>query len=77
MSAKKLIPLLDRVLVQRIVPPTKSMGGVLLPDSAAQKVFSHILLLYCIIILHLLELQKAKRATLFMNRGRKGSSRRT
>lgn len=39
MSAKKLIPLLDRVLVQKVVPPTKSVGGVLLPDSAAQKVF--------------------------------------
>jgi len=38
MSAKKLIPLLDRVLVQKVVPPTKSVGGVLLPDSAAQKV---------------------------------------
>ena len=38
MSVKKLIPLLDRVLVQKIVPPSKFVGGVLLPESAAQKV---------------------------------------
>jgi hypothetical protein len=36
--AKKLIPLLDRVLVEKIVPPAKSVGGVLLPESATQKV---------------------------------------
>lgn len=38
MSAKKLIPLLDRVLVEKFVPPSKSVGGVLLPESATQKV---------------------------------------
>jgi co-chaperonin GroES (HSP10) len=38
MSAKKLIPLLDRVLVERFVPPTKSLGGVLLPESTSNKV---------------------------------------
>lgn len=38
MSAKKLIPLLDRVLIQKVVAPSKSIGGVLLPESAAQKV---------------------------------------
>lgn len=36
--AKKLIPLLDRVLVEKVVPPAKSVGGVLLPESATQKV---------------------------------------
>lgn len=36
--AKRLIPLLDRVLVEKIVAPTKSVGGVLLPDSAVSKV---------------------------------------
>lgn len=35
---KKLVPLLDRVLVEKIAPPTKSVGGVLLPESAVQKV---------------------------------------
>lgn len=37
-AAKKLIPLLDRVLVEKIAAPTKSVGGVLLPESAVQKV---------------------------------------
>ena len=36
--AKRLIPLLDRILVEKIIPPTKSVGGVLLPESAASKV---------------------------------------
>ena len=31
--AKRLIPLLDRVLVEKIVAPTKSVGGILLPES--------------------------------------------
>ncbi|CAM6121845.1 unnamed protein product [Calypogeia fissa] len=35
--AKRLIPLLDRVLVEKIVPPTKSVGGILLPESASSK----------------------------------------
>ncbi|KAJ7543663.1 hypothetical protein O6H91_09G047300 [Diphasiastrum complanatum] len=33
-AARKLIPLLNRVLVEKIVPPTKSVGGILLPESA-------------------------------------------
>jgi len=33
-AAKRLLPLLDRVLIEKIVPPTKTMGGVLLPESA-------------------------------------------
>ena len=36
--AKRLIPLLDRVLVEKIVAPSKSSGGILLPESAAGKV---------------------------------------
>lgn len=36
-SLKKLIPILDRVLVQRTVAPTATAGGVLLPESAVQK----------------------------------------
>ena len=31
------MPLLDRVLVQRLEPPTKSIGGVLLPESSQSK----------------------------------------
>jgi len=37
LQAKRLIPLLDRVLVKRIEAPTKSIGGVLLPESAQAK----------------------------------------
>jgi len=36
MAARRALrPLLDRVLVERIVAPTKSVGGVLLPESTA------------------------------------------
>jgi chaperonin GroES len=35
---RRLIPLLDRVLVERVVAPTKSAGGVLLPESAVPRV---------------------------------------
>eukprot|EP00249_Psilotum_nudum_P001545 c14064_g1_i1 orf=259-561(+) len=34
MARQQLIPLLNRVLVQKIIPPTQSSGGVLLPESA-------------------------------------------
>jgi chaperonin GroES len=34
--AKRLIPLLDRVLVQKLEAPTKSIGGVLLPETASK-----------------------------------------
>ncbi len=34
--AKRLIPLLDRILVQKLEAPTKSVGGVLLPDTASK-----------------------------------------
>ena len=37
MTARRLVPLLDRVLVQRIEPPTKSIGGVLLPEASQSK----------------------------------------
>mmetsp|Transcript_10063 Transcript_10063/g.46100 ORF Transcript_10063/g.46100 Transcript_10063/m.46100 type:complete len:103 (-) Transcript_10063:3465-3773(-) len=36
--AKRLIPLLDRVLVEKIVAPTKSVGGIILPESAVSKI---------------------------------------
>jgi hypothetical protein len=38
MAARRLIPLFDRVLVEKITPAAKSVGGVLLPDSAVSKV---------------------------------------
>merc|ERR1711865_15533 len=37
MAARRLIPLLDRVLIKRIEPPTKSIGGILLPESSQTK----------------------------------------
>ena len=32
-----MIPLLDRVLVKRVEPPTKPIGGILLPESTQSK----------------------------------------
>merc|ERR1711977_104899 len=37
-ALKRLVPLLDRVLVSRIEPLKKSVGGVILPDSAVSKI---------------------------------------
>lgn len=34
--SKRLIPLLDRVLVQKVAAPEKSIGGVLLPETASK-----------------------------------------
>lgn len=39
--SKRLIPLLDRVLIEKIIAPTKSVGGILLPESAVSKVCTH------------------------------------
>ena len=36
--ARRLIPLLDRILVEKLQPVNKSIGGVLLPDTATSKV---------------------------------------
>ncbi|DBB04274.1 TPA: 10 kDa chaperonin [Trebouxia sp. C0004] len=36
--AKRLIPLLDRVLIEKLTAPNKSVGGILLPESATSKV---------------------------------------
>lgn len=36
--ARRLLPLLDRVLVEKVVPAVKTAGGVLLPESAAPRV---------------------------------------
>lgn len=38
MSLRRLVPLLDRVLVERVQAAVKSAGGVLLPESALPKV---------------------------------------
>ena len=35
--AAKLTPLLDRVLVEKVAAKTKTVGGILLPESAASK----------------------------------------
>eukprot|EP00898_Chlorokybus_atmophyticus_P002530 jgi/Chlat1/3278/Chrsp22S03526 len=34
---KRLVPLLDRVLIEKVLPQAKSAGGVLLPETAASK----------------------------------------
>ena len=34
---QKILPLQDRVLVERVDPVTKSAGGVILPDTSAEK----------------------------------------
>ncbi|BBG99597.1 chaperonin 10 [Prunus dulcis] len=34
--AKRLVPLLNRVLVERIVPPSKTTTGILLPEKSAK-----------------------------------------
>jgi len=35
--AKRIVPLFDRVLVQRIAAETKSKGGILIPEKAQAK----------------------------------------
>jgi len=35
-AAKRLRPLLDRVLVEKVVPPTVSAGGILLPETTTK-----------------------------------------
>jgi chaperonin GroES len=37
LQLKKLLPLADRVLVRRVVPVTKTAGGILLPESNVGK----------------------------------------
>jgi len=44
--SKRLIPLLDRVLVERVVAATKTSGGILLPETAASKVRPFYLFLF-------------------------------
>mmetsp|Transcript_10541 Transcript_10541/g.20024 ORF Transcript_10541/g.20024 Transcript_10541/m.20024 type:complete len:101 (+) Transcript_10541:66-368(+) len=39
-AVRKIIPLLDRVLVQKIKPVQQTSGGILLPESAGSKVNS-------------------------------------
>ncbi len=34
--AKRLIPTLNRILVEKIVPPSKTSAGILLPEKTAQ-----------------------------------------
>lgn len=37
---RRLIPLMDRVLVERFAPEVKSKGGIMLPEKAGSKVQS-------------------------------------
>ena len=41
--ARRLLPLLDRVLVEKLAAPAKSSGGVLLPESAVKQVLNQYL----------------------------------
>lgn len=36
MASKRLLPLLDRVLIRKVQAPEQSVGGILLPESAAK-----------------------------------------
>mmetsp|Transcript_70011 Transcript_70011/g.121156 ORF Transcript_70011/g.121156 Transcript_70011/m.121156 type:complete len:104 (-) Transcript_70011:98-409(-) len=36
-AVKRFVPLADRILVQKLKAETKSVGGILLPDSAKQE----------------------------------------
>jgi hypothetical protein len=36
-AARRIVPLFDRILVSRVVAPSKSIGGVLLPESSVSK----------------------------------------
>jgi len=38
MASRRLLPLLDRVLVKRFIPQTKTSGGILLPESQQSRV---------------------------------------
>lgn len=37
---KRLVPLLDRILVERFVPEAKTKGGIMIPEKAQAKVQS-------------------------------------
>uniref|UniRef100_T1IYU1 10 kDa heat shock protein, mitochondrial n=1 Tax=Strigamia maritima TaxID=126957 RepID=T1IYU1_STRMM len=37
---KKLVPLFDRVLVERFVAETKSKGGIMIPEKALSKILN-------------------------------------
>lgn len=36
-SIRKLLPLADRVLIKRVMPVTKTAGGIILPESQVSK----------------------------------------
>ena len=37
-AAKRLVPLLNRIVVEKVAAPTKTVGGIMLPESAVSKV---------------------------------------
>lgn len=39
--AKRLIPLFNRILVEKIVPPSKTNSGILLPEKTTKVFFLH------------------------------------
>lgn len=36
-SSRKLLPLFDRILIRRVLPQTKTAGGIILPEGAQTK----------------------------------------
>jgi chaperonin GroES len=41
--SKKLIPLLDRVLIEKIKPKEKTVGGILIPESGEKLSFGKVI----------------------------------
>mmetsp|Transcript_10936 Transcript_10936/g.16391 ORF Transcript_10936/g.16391 Transcript_10936/m.16391 type:complete len:103 (+) Transcript_10936:21-329(+) len=37
MSYKRILPLFDRVLIRKVAPPSKTVGGIVLPDDVVKK----------------------------------------
>lgn len=43
MASKRLVPLLTRVLVEKIVPPSKISSGIMLPEKIAKLNFGNVI----------------------------------
>jgi chaperonin GroES len=37
-AAKRLVPLLNRIVVEKMTAPNKTVGGIMLPETAVPKV---------------------------------------
>jgi Chaperonin 10 Kd subunit len=45
-ATRKVIPLLNRVLVEKLLAPTKTAGGIMLPETTSKKVCFQLCLLH-------------------------------